>query len=86
MIKYMGIVLVALLMACFVLYSLYDSTKDELSRVKNEKVLLEKEIQRRNTNAENLAKRVKDLEKSLSANSDWSDTLVPKSVLDSLRK
>lgn len=86
MIKYMSMVLVALLMACFVLYSLYDSTKDELSKIKNEKILLEKEIERRNTNAENLAKRVKDLEKSLSSHSDWSNTAVPKSVLDSLSK
>lgn len=86
MIKYMGIVLVALLMACFVLYSLYDSTKDELSRVKNEKVLLEKEIQRRNTNAENLAKKVKTLEKSLEQNSNWANTSIPNNVLDSLRK
>ena len=86
MIKYMSIVLIVLLMACFVLYSLYDSTKDELSKVKSEKVLLEKEIERRNTNAENLAKKVKDLEKSLESNSVWSDTIVPKSVLDSLSK
>ena len=73
-------------MACFVLYSLYDSTKDELLKVKNEKVLLQKEIERRNTNAENLAKKVKALEKSLEKHSEWSDTAVPNSVLDSLRK
>lgn len=86
MIKYMGIVLVALLMACFVLYSLYDSTKEELSKVKNEKVLLQKEIERRNANAENLAKHIKDLEKSLEKNRDWADTPVPNNVLDSLQK
>ena len=86
MIKYMGIGIVALLMACFVLYSLYDSTKDELLKVKNEKVLLQKEIERRNTNAENLAKKVKVLEKSLEKNSDWANTHIPDSVLDSLRK
>ena len=86
MIKYMGIIIVTLLMVCFVLYSLYDSTKDELSRVKNEKVLLQKEIERRNTNAENLAKKIKVLEKSLEKNRYWSDTSVPNNVLDSLRK
>jgi len=86
MIKYMGIGIIALLMACFVLYSLYDSTKDELLKVKNEKVLLQKEIERRNTNAENLAKKIKVLEKSLEKHSEWSDTAVPNSVLDSLRK
>lgn len=86
MIKYMGIGLIALLMACFVLYSLYDSTKDELTKVKNEKVLLENEIQRRNTNAENLAKKIKILEKSLEQNTDWSDTKIPQSVITSLRK
>lgn len=86
MIKYMGIGIVALLMACFVLYSLYDSTKDELARVKNEKVLLQKEIERRNTNAENLAKKIKVLEKSLEQNSDWADTMVPESIMNSLKK
>ena len=86
MIKYMGIGLIALLMACFVLYSLYDSTKEELSKVKSEKVLLENEIQRRNTNAENLAKKIKTLEKSLEQNTDWADTRIPNNVLDSLRK
>ena len=86
MIKYMGIGLIALLMACFVLYSLYDSTKEELSKVKSEKVLLENEIQRRNTNAENLAKKVKTLEKSLERHNDWSNSPIPNSVLDSLQK
>lgn len=86
MTKYLLLGICVLLMACFVLYSLYDSTKDELSKVKSEKVLLQKEIERRNANAESLAKKVKDLEKSLSAHSDWSNTAVPKSVIDSLRK
>ncbi len=86
MIKYMSIGIIALLMACFVLYSLYDSTKDELSKVKSEKLILENEIQRRNTNAENLAKKIKTLEKSLEQNTDWSDTRIPNNVLDSLRK
>jgi uncharacterized protein YlxW (UPF0749 family) len=86
MIKYMGIGIIALLMACFVLYSLYDSTKEELSKVKNEKVLLQKEIERRNTNAENLAKKVKVLEKSLEKHSEWSDTRVPESIINSLKK
>lgn len=75
-----------LLMACFVLYSLYDSTKDELSKVKSEKVLLQKEIERRNENAETLAKKIKSLEKSLDKSRDWADTRIPNNVLDSLRK
>ena len=86
MTKYLLIGIATLLMACFILYSLYDSTKDELSKVKSEKILLEKEIERRNTNAENLAKRVKDLEKSLESNSVWADTKIPQSVITSLRK
>jgi len=86
MIKYMGIGIITLLMACFVLYSLYDSTKEELSKVKNENVLLEKEIQRRNTNAENLSKKIKSLEKSLADHSDWANAPIPQSVLDILRK
>ena len=86
MIKYMSIGIIALLMACCVLYSLYDSTKEELSKVKSEKVLLQKEIKRRNENAENLAKRIKVLEASMSDHTDWRDTSIPKSVLDSLRK
>ena len=86
MTKYLLVGIVGLLMACFVLYSLYDSTKDELSKVRNEKVLLQREIERRNANAETLAKKVKTLEKSLEKNIEWSDTVVPNSVLDSLRK
>lgn len=86
MTKYLLIVIIGLLMALFIMYSIYDSTKDELSKVKNEKVLLQKEIERRNTNAENLAKHIKDLEKSLEKNRDWADTPVPNSILDSVRK
>ena len=86
MTKYLLIVIIGLLMALFIMYSIYDSTKDELSNVKNEKVLLQKEIERRNTNAENLAKKIKVLEKSLDQNSDWADTHIPNNVLDSLRK
>jgi uncharacterized protein YlxW (UPF0749 family) len=86
MTKYLLIVIIGLLMALFIMYSIYDSTKEELSKVKSEKVLLQKEIERRNTNAENLAKHIKDLEKSLEKNRDWADTPVPNNVLDSLQK
>lgn len=86
MIKYLLIVIIGLLMALFIMYSIYDSTKEELSKVKNEKVLLQKEIERRNANAENLAKHIKDLEKSLEKNRDWADTPIPNNVLDSLQK
>lgn len=86
MTRYLLIVIIGLLMALFIMYSIYDSTKEELSKVKNEKFLLQKEIERRNTNAENLAKHIKDLEKSLEKNRDWADTPVPNNIIDSLQK
>ena len=86
MTRYLLIVIIGLLMALFIMYSIYDSTKEELSKVKNEKFLLQKEIERRNTNAENLAKHIKDLEKSLEKNRDWADTPIPNNIIDSLQK
>ena len=84
--KYLLIAIGVLFGGCVVLYNLWDNTREELANVKAEKITLEKELKRRNENAENLAKRIESLKKALRDNPDWNDTPLPVSVSSGLCK
>lgn len=84
--KYLLIAIAILFSGCVLFYNLWDNTKMELQSIVAEKAVLEKELKRRNENAENLAKRIESLKKALGSNNDWSNTPVPVSVSSGLCK
>ena len=84
--KYLLIAIGVLLAGCILFYNLWDNTKAELNQVKAEKITLEQEIKRRNENEKNLSKRISELTRLYDTHSDYSNTPVPSSIIELLRK
>lgn len=84
--KYLLIAIGVLFAGCVVFYNLWDNTKAELNQVKAEKITLEQEIKRRNENEKSLSKRISELTRLYDAHNDYSNSVVPPSILEFLRK
>ena len=75
-----------LILGCCIFYNLWDNTKLELNNVKAQKITLEQELKRRDENEKNLSKRISELTRLYESHSDYSNTAVPGSILEFLRK
>ena len=84
--KYLLIACGVLLLGCVLFYNLWDNTKSELKSVKEQKVILENELKRRDENEKNLSKRISELTELYNANADWANTGVPNIIVDRLSK
>ena len=84
--KYLLIITGVLFGICILFYNLWDNTKAELNSVKEQKIVLEQELQRRDENEKNLSKRISELTHLYESHSDYSNTAVPDSIIEFLRK
>ena len=84
--KYLLIACGVLLLGCVLFYNLWDNTKSELKSVKEQKIVLEKELKRRDDNEKHLSKRISELTELYNANADWANTGVPNIIVDRLSK
>ena len=75
--KYLLIAIGVLFGGCVIFYNLWDDTKIKLEQMKAEKVILEKEIERRNENEKALSKRISELTKLSVKYSDYFNTPLP---------
>lgn len=84
--KYLLVIAGILLGVCILFYNLWDNTKTELKSIKEQKIVLEQELQRRNENEKNLSKRISELTKLHQVYSDYFNTSVPVELIEQLRK
>ena len=84
--KYLLIACGVLLLGCVLFYNLWDNTKSELKSVKEQKIVLEKELKRRDDNEKHLSKRISELTELYNANADWANSSVPNIIVDRLSK
>lgn len=84
--KYLLAITGGLLLACVLLYNLWDKTKIELKQVRAEKITLEQEIKRRDENEKNLSKKLTELTRLYDSNADWANTSIPNSLIEWLHK
>lgn len=75
-----------LILVCCIFYTLWDKTSAELKIVKDQKITLEQELKRRDENEKNLSKRISELTSLYKSHSDYSNTAVPDSIIEFLRK
>lgn len=84
--KYLLFAVISLSMICLILYNLWDNTKMELKSMKEQKIVLEQELKRRDENEKNLSKRIIEISELYNANADWSNGRVPTSISSRLSK
>lgn len=86
MTKYFLIAIAILFGGCILFYNLWDNTKAELKSVKEQKIILEQELKRRDDNEKHLSKRISELTELYNANADWANSSVPNIIVDRLSK
>lgn len=84
--KYLLVAIGVLFVGCVVFYQLWDNTKMELNNVKAQKITLEQELKRRDENEKSLSRRISELTRLYESHSDYSNTALPDSIIEFLRK